>query len=53
MIYLINLNKEDYLSGKIPNEEAIDSSITMDGKFTTKKIAFSIEHEEDIKGKPN
>ncbi len=44
MVYLVNLNKEDYLTGKIPNRENIEAAITYDGKYKAKIIYYSAEY---------
>ena len=50
MVYLLNLSKDDYLSGTIPNKTEIQSEITMDGKFAANMIPYSIEYEKTIQG---
>lgn len=52
MVYLLNLSKEDYLSGKVPNKTEIEEVITMNGKYLTNMIPFSIEYEKTVQDKP-
>jgi obg-like ATPase 1 len=42
MVYLINLSREDYLKGQVPNQEAIERVITFDGKHPAKIIPYSV-----------
>ena len=49
MVYLLNLSKESYLSGKIDNETQLKATITYDGKHPAKIIPFSVEYEEEAK----
>ena len=45
MVHLVNLNKEDYLAGKIPDKDKIEAAITYDGKYRARIIYYSAEHE--------
>jgi obg-like ATPase 1 len=46
MIYLINLNKKDYMEGKFPNRESVEAAITYDGKHPANIIPYSVEFEQ-------
>lgn len=48
MVYLLNLSQEDYLSSNIPNRSEIEAAVTMDGKFSSSIIPYSIEHEKAV-----
>jgi obg-like ATPase 1 len=49
MVYLVNLSKDHFLSGKIDNEVQLRAAITFDGKHPAKIIPFSVEYEEERK----
>lgn len=50
MVYLINLSREDYLAGNLPRKAEIEAAITMDGRFPSSMIPYSIEHEQAVAG---
>lgn len=52
MVYLLNLSREDYLANRIIEKDKIEDSITMGGRFQTKMISYSVEHEKLIKTDP-
>lgn len=43
MVYLVNLNLNDYMEGKFPNQKEVEAAITYDGKHPAKIIPFSVE----------
>ena len=47
MVYLVNLSEDNYLSGKVPQKEAIEAAATLDGKFPATIIPYSVEHEQN------
>jgi len=44
MVYLLNLSQKDYLANKIENYAQIEATVTMDGRFPSSIIPYSIEH---------
>jgi hypothetical protein len=45
MVYLFNLNREDYLAGKEPNRAALEDAITFGGKHPATIIPYSVGFE--------
>lgn len=48
MVYLLNLSQKDYLANKIENYAQIEATVTMDGRFASSIIPYSIEHEKAV-----
>jgi obg-like ATPase 1 len=42
MVYLLNLSQKDYLANKIENYAQIEAAVTMDGRFSSSIIPYSI-----------
>lgn len=51
MVYLVNLSKSDYLEGNIPKKTEIQAVVTMEGKFKTNILPYSIQYEKEVRGK--
>jgi hypothetical protein len=48
MVYLLNLSQKDYLAGTVHNRAEIEAAVTMDGRFASSIIPYSIEHEKAV-----
>lgn len=42
MVYLLNLSQQDYQANNIKDRERIEAAVTMDGRFPSSIIPYSI-----------
>lgn len=48
MVYLLNLSRQDYLAGTLHRRAEIEAAVSMDGRFPSSLIPYSVEHEQAV-----